>query len=100
MAGGMSLAFIQEDFLVLLVFLPPTSEGWGKVSHIPVYIPMGGTAISGQDRTGGYPSPGLDGGYPHPMSGTPCPDLGWGTAPPPNAGQVPGQGRLPPTVTA
>ena len=58
-----------------ILFLPPASEGWGKVlfsvcqfntstGGYPIWLMGGGYPIPGLDR--GHPIPGLDGGYPIP----------------------------------
>ena len=90
--------FVAEFFL----FLPPASEGWGKVLFsvcLSVHTSWGGYPISGLGRGGGVSHPRSgQGGVPHPRSGrggTPSQvwpggyplgqgtpqDLGWGTPP-------------------
>ena len=64
--------------LVLLLFLPPASEGWGKVIFslcVSVYTSMRGTPFPGQDEGEGTPFPCQDGG------GAPLPRSGWGVPP-------------------
>ena len=62
-------------------FLPPASEGWGKVLFsvcLSVHTSMGwGYPVPGLDG-GGYPIPGLGGGILHPADGYPIPGLGGG----------------------
>ena len=71
------------------IFLPPASEGWGKVLFsvcLSVHISGGGTPVRSRGGTPsqvwsggrGDPIPGLVGGYPgvHPMTRS-----GWGTPP-------------------
>ena len=51
---------------VLLCYLPPASEGWGKVIFsLCVSVHRGGEGYPSQVLTGGYPIPGPDGGIPH-----------------------------------
>ena len=75
--------FYLKTFDTMLSFLPPASEGWGKVQFSQVClftfrgvgyphpfrwgVRKGSTTIQGQ--AGGTPIPGQDRGYPHPRSG-------------------------------
>ena len=61
-----------------VIFLPPTSEGWGKVlfsACVSVHTWEGGVPLS---VNGGTPS-GPDGGYPHPSQWGVPPGLDEGT---------------------
>ena len=68
-----------------VLFLPPASEGWGKVLFSVCLSTSGGGVPHPRSGRGGYPIPGLGGGgvlHPRSGQGTP-PDLGWGTPPGP-----------------
>ena len=76
---------VQRICSVDIKFLPPASEGWGKVifsvcSHLRgggVPCPRPGLGGYPVPDLGWYPIPGLGGGYPVPgLGGVPCPRSG------------------------
>ena len=86
MVGGMPLAFMQEDFLVTLIFLrkknccrPHPKDGKGNsFSLFVISHPPGGGGVSRPDPDwggGGVPQPG-PGRYPPARVGTPPPQIG------------------------